>query len=508
MVCGLGEVGYRVAELLLDLGEQVTVVTLAGREEWVDIVRKQGANVHIGDARNADFLIRCGLADVDSVIACTHNDGTNVEVMLDVRRSFPEKRTIARIVDPSMAHHAEKHLGVHRAIAMTAAAAPIFAAATYGDSILTALNVGSDRFLALRVTGPQKLDEPPLLVISSEGDCVTTQSTELKRGESAVVMSHADTMHDKAPKHQRRHSLLRALSPVAMSRFVREVWINTTVQLRAVWTVILFVFVASVVVFQFGLKLSLVDSLYFVVTTATTTGYGDITPKDSVGWIKLYTCFMMIISAAGLAILFSMVTDYVLSARMVQFRGHHHVPEFGHVIVVGAGAAGFRTVEELIRLEAPVVAIDRAEDGEYVGSIRSKTHVVIGDAREPDTLVRAGIKHAKSIVILTPSDTVNLGIGLTAKELNPEVRVVLSIMDADFADKVSSIAEIDAALSSPVLAAPTFVGAALFETAVASFRLGARFCTLCKDPSGQVSLGGVRMSLDVRMLPGKAPNEL
>ncbi len=101
---------------------------------------------------------------------------------------------------------------------------------------------------------------------------------------------------------------------------------------------------------------------------------------------------------------------------------------------------------------------------------------------------------------LTPSDAVNLGIGLTAKELNPDIRVVLSIFDADFAEKVDAIEEIDAALSAPVLAAPTFVGAALYDNAVASFLLGPMFFTLCKDDQGPVKLGNQHMKLEYRNL--------
>lgn len=380
------------------------------------------------------------------------------------------------------------------------AAAPTFAAATFGDSVLTEFNVGSERFLALRVEGPTHLHERPLVVVSTEGECLFHEPKELKQGESAVVMTHADAMIEKAPKHVRKRSLLKALSPFAVAKFIHGVWGNTAVQLRAVLLVILSVIVVSVAVFKFGMNMSLIDSMYFVITTATTTGYGDISPKDAAGWLKLYTCFMMVISAAGLAVLFSVVTDYILTARMTQLRGHHHVPEHGHVIVVGVGTMGFRTVEELIRLKTPVVTIDRTEGGEYLGAIRAKAHVVIGDGREADTLIRAGVKHAKAIIVLTPSDAMNLGVGLTAKELNPDIRVVLSIGDSDFAIKVGLIEEIDAALSAAVLAAPTFVGAALYEDAVASFRLDSRFFTLCRDEHGKVHLGREAMRLEARTL--------
>ena len=62
---------------------------------------------------------------------------------------------------------------------------------------------------------------------------------------------------------------------------------NTSVQLRAVIIAILTLFVVSIAVYQVGMKLQVVDSLYFVVTTATTVGYGDITPKDAATWVKL-----------------------------------------------------------------------------------------------------------------------------------------------------------------------------------------------------------------------------
>lgn len=320
MVCGLGEVGYRVVTLLQDLGEQVTIVTLASREEWLTIVKNRGAKVFIGDARDESFLKQAGIEGVDSVITCTHNDGTNVEVSLDVQRICPRKRTIARIVDPGLARHAEKHLGVHRAIAMTSAAAPTFAAATFVDSVLTELKVHHERFIALRVDGPHHLSEKPLVAISQAGECLFHERKELVEGETAVVMTHADALIAKAPKHQPHHTLLKSISPMAVLKFVQSVWTNTSVQLRAVLIAIFFVVVASVVIFQYGMKLSFIDSLYFTVTTATTTGYGDISPKDAASWIKVYTCAMMIICAAGLAVLFSVVTDYILTSRMLQDR--------------------------------------------------------------------------------------------------------------------------------------------------------------------------------------------
>ena len=77
----------------------------------------------------------------------------------------------------------------------------------------------------------------------------------------------------------------------------------------------------SVVVFHTVLGLGWVDSLYFVVTTMTTTGYGDISlAKESTG-IKLFGVMLMLTSAALMTATLGMVTDYLLHARLENFFG-------------------------------------------------------------------------------------------------------------------------------------------------------------------------------------------
>jgi len=501
MVCGLGDVGYRIVNLLLDLGEEVVVVSLAGREEWIRALKSRGVEVHCGDARDEDFLVECGLAEVDAVIACLHNDGANVEIALDVKRLYPEKRTIARIVDPQLAQHAEKHLGVHRAISMATAAAPMFAAATYGDEVVAEFMVREERFLCFQVAGPQHLREKPLIVIKPTGECLRHESKDLAEGETAVVIARAETMAEQVPKHHpKHHSLLKALNPVALIQFLRGVWNHATVQLRAVLIVIVSVILLSVIVYWRFMGLTPVESFYFVVTTATTTGYGDYNAQNAASWLKIYTCFMMIVSVAGSAVLFSIMTDYILTARLMALVGRHHIPDHGHIVVVGVGNEGHRIVDELTRLKAPVVAIDRAEDGEFLSTLRAKVHVIIGDGRDVDTLIRAGVHRAKALIAVTQNDAVNLGVGLTARELNPSIRVVVSIMDGEFAAKIRTIAEIDASLSPPSLAAPAFVGFALYDNAVASFQLGNHLFTLVEAAGGDVHQGGQRLALMTRDL--------
>jgi Trk K+ transport system NAD-binding subunit len=89
-----------------------------------------------------------------------------------------------------------------------------------------------------------------------------------------------------------------------------------------------------------------------------------------------------------------------------------------------------------------------------------KVPVIIGDATLPATLKEAGVDRAGSIVPCTESDLANLEIALVARELRPEIRVVLRMFDDDMAPRIAASLNISTTLSTSGLAAPAFAAAA------------------------------------------------
>ena len=88
------------------------------------------------------------------------------------------------------------------------------------------------------------------------------------------------------------------------------------------------------------------------------------------------------------------------------------------------------------------------------------------------------------MVAATGDDSVNLGIGLAARRMNPKIRTVVRLFDAEFARKVENALGIDAALSSSRIAAPTFVAAALFSDVAKAFIVGDRLVVLTARKAG------------------------
>lgn len=94
-----------------------------------------------------------------------------------------------------------------------------------------------------------------------------------------------------------------------------------------------------------------------------------------------------------------------------------------HVIVCGSGRVGRYVIEALAHSEIPCVVIeldsDRVSEMNELG-----TTVIYGDSSSSDVLTAAHVQTAKALVIALPETVEVSKIIKTAKELNPQIRVV------------------------------------------------------------------------------------
>jgi Trk K+ transport system NAD-binding subunit len=181
----------------------------------------------------------------------------------------------------------------------------------------------------------------------------------------------------------------------------------------------------------------------------------------------------MLFGAAALAILFALVTDVLVSARLARVLGGLPRQLRDHVIVCGAGNIGYRVVEHLIDLEVPVVAAELEEANRFLPAMRRLgVPVLIADIRLTETLQALHVGQARSLVVVTSSDVVNLETALNANELNPDLRVVLRLFDPDLAARVERAFGIYISRSPSALAAPAFAAAAEGERVIATISVG------------------------------------
>lgn len=133
-----------------------------------------------------------------------------------------------------------------------------------------------------------------------------------------------------------------------------------------------------------------------------------------------------------------------------------------HVIVCGLRHVGLRLIEQLHGAGEQVVVIDDHPDVRLVRLVRDwGVRHVEGSARRPDTLLRAGVRTAASLVCAENEDLENLDVALLARRIRPDLRVVLHLTNPAVGRAMTRVTGAGSVLDVPSLAAPSFVEACL-----------------------------------------------
>jgi len=144
-----------------------------------------------------------------------------------------------------------------------------------------------------------------------------------------------------------------------------------------------------------------------------------------------------------------------------------------HVIVCGTGKVGYRVILELLKFGREVVAIEANPEGRFVEKVKALgVPIIVADARRSTHLIQAGIERADAIIPATDDELANLDIALDARELNPDIKVVMRLFDADLARRVEKGFGIHTAFSTSALAAPIFAAASMRFDVKHSFYVG------------------------------------
>ncbi len=106
-----------------------------------------------------------------------------------------------------------------------------------------------------------------------------------------------------------------------------------------------------------------------------------------------------------------------------------------HVILVGLGRVGRQAAEELAQGGENFVVVER--NPERVAWALEQGYLVLeGDATDDEMLKKAGVEHAKGLIVATGDDASNLFIVLSARALNPSLYIVARAEDADVLPKM------------------------------------------------------------------------
>jgi voltage-gated potassium channel len=173
-----------------------------------------------------------------------------------------------------------------------------------------------------------------------------------------------------------------------------------------------------------------IDSLYMVVITITTTGFEEVHPLSKAG--EIYTLLLVLFSFAVVIYVAGVGIQILIESKIFKRkRMENKISKLeNHYIVCGYGRMGTHICEELLHAGANFVVIENNSANHHkldaVGYLYDT-----GDASHDDTLERVGVKKAKGLVAVLPTDPENVFTTLTAKFLNPKIFVVARAVEEE-----------------------------------------------------------------------------
>lgn len=476
IVCGFGHLGNRVAEQLLERGYRVLVIEKSLETAEVKRAEALGCELLEGDIRE-DYVL--DLAEVSSAtcfIAVTGDDRANLEAGIAARQRNSAIPVVVRLVDQVLARRVESAFAI-QALSVPFLVSPSFVSAATDDAIIAMFNVDGC-YLSLFQDGfrcAAGANESGVR-IRKDGAAlriIPPAMQDIPGGECLVAALQRSPRRTRRPRRRSKAdgAVLAARKPVTPQNpfhTLLEVWQHASAVTRKLLVALLAASALSVFIFTYFGHMSPLDAVYFVVTTLTTTGYGDINLQQAPALLKIYGILMMLCGAGLLATIYAIIADYVLSIRVEYLLGRRKIKLSDHTLVVGLGNVGYRVAHDLHLLGVPVVGVEVNEDSDNVHAAAGAFPVVIGNAGRASVLERAGVERAKVVLAVTDDAMVNLSVALHARERNPGIKTVVRTFESDLAAKLK-LCGLDVVLSTSAIATPVFADMASYPWVHGSF---------------------------------------
>jgi len=180
------------------------------------------------------------------------------------------------------------------------------------------------------------------------------------------------------------------------------------------------------------------DAFYAAVLTLSTVGVEPGPPPDPGG--KVFTVSLILFGVVALFTAIGVGTEVVASGDLGRWLRMNQVTRSigrlsGHYVICAYGRVGRAVTEELLRRSYTAVVIESKPELEALLEEHGVRYVS-GDPADETVLRQAGIKRARGLICAVDSDAANVFIALTARALNPDLRIVARASERASIDKL------------------------------------------------------------------------
>ena len=502
IIVGGDALALSTARELCQLRGRRIVVLWPADAEFARAVEGVGADFVAGRPDSRDGLETAGVADAVTILALSRDDQLNLQAALRARDANPRIRIVLRQFNRTLAAKIEQNLADCSVLSLAWHSAATYAAVALDQSCFRGLQFpepdGPLTGFAVRlaegdrIAGRSVAEAEHALgarIIAIDRATAIAGDQLITSGARMVVYGMLDRLLASAPRQPRPED--RPSVAHSLRRFAR----------RSHWRLrrldpYLIGFVAAVLAlfgvgtwyFRNSFESDWLTAAYFVLSTMTTTGFGDIAPDHSRPLDLWATMVLMLLGTVFTGLFIVFAAARLTRGQWVRMQGLRPIYRRGHIVVCGSGSIGTGVIDLLLDFDKPLVVVEQSPDAALVERARDRGFdLLTGDASRDDTLDLCNLGAAHSLVALTNVDTLNLEIALGARARNPSMPVVLRIAEATFATSIARHFDFQTTFSVAALAGPVFAGLSRLPGARGHIAFGGRdFSIVALDLSEEI----------------------
>lgn len=495
LICGLGSLGQNCVVALKEFGVPVIAIEQQIPPQWeINNLEELLDNLIIGDCRNREVLQRAKIDQCRSILIVTSDEEINIETAIIAREINSNIRIIVRSSQENLNQLLQQQLGNFFADDPAHLTASAFALAGLANEaigffkidgqrlqIITKTIKAGDRWSDLRKVHEMNTSKRRVIThysISAPLFCDFNQwnsEITLRPGDTIVYVEIVEEFSPRRQRQTRRLPRLINFWQSFLGEIQQFVRFNFLRQIRSIAIVSGMIIIILLIVGTFLFQKFYPDTniIYAFYATAILLlgGYADLfgqlEPIANIpGWLQLFALSLTVIGTVFVGILYALITDNLLSSKFQLILNRPPIPSQEHLVLVGLGKIGQKVAGVLQELKESLVAISFNTDFERTNL--PNIPLVIDNLQQ--ALNKANFQQAKSIIIMTSNEMLNLEIALTARKFNPRSRLVIGSYKQGVSSQLSRILDNTQVIATYTVAAEAFAGAAFGENILSLFR--------------------------------------
>lgn len=507
LVCGLGYLGQHCVIALKKFGVKVIAIEKNPSSDWeVKNLHESLDELIIGDCSQQNILLQTPISKIRAALIVTTIEKVNIETAIALRTLNPHTRLIVRSDRENLNYLLSNQLGNFVAYEPKHLPANAYALSALGKDTIGFLDLEGGKMRINRLQMPshhpwysykslEELNTRHRRIITHYRHNFPDTEINFYQWNPEAKLQPQDTIvyvetennylmtkgyNTNSPQRKLSQNIIQYITHIQhrFNRYLKEFWqLNRKQQIRRValvcTLVVFLLLITGTILFHFYYSAISFVSAFYVTAILLLGGYADLfSPLEPLtglpAWLQLFSLLLTLTGTAFVGVLYALLTEALLSSKFQFNSKRPPIPRENHIIIVGFGRLGQKVAEKLQELKKPVLAITLNPITDISTAL---TIPLISGHNLNDSLKLAYLEKAKSMVIVTDDDIINIEIALLSQKINPNCQLVIRTNGDTLTENLSQLLPHATIIDPYIAAAEAFTGAAFGENILGLSRL-------------------------------------